>query len=152
YPPACGGIETHLHTLAQAQAALGADVRVLCVNHQGPAGKDVTFETFARTTTVNERAGPVRLTRFGRWASVARFDLCVGLPGALARLEADVLHLHVPNPTMLLPLSALRPRAALVIAYHSDVVRQQRLARIMRPFEERVFRRAGAVLAGSPAY
>jgi glycosyltransferase involved in cell wall biosynthesis len=155
YPPARGGIETHLYALAQAQATLGATVQVLCVNHQDHAGRDVTFEAFARTPTVREWDGPVRLTRVGRWASLARFDVCADLPRVLARLhglEADVLHLHVPNPTMLLPLALWRPRAALVITYHSDVVRQQRLARLLRPFENRVFRQARQILTSSPTY
>jgi rhamnosyl/mannosyltransferase len=155
YPPARGGIETHLQTLAQAQAALGADVQVLCVNHQDRAGRDVTFATFARTATVCEWDGPVRVTRVGRWASLARFDVCADLPrvlGQLRRRDVDVLHLHVPNPTMLLPLATLRPRIPLVISYHSDVVRQRRLAQLLRPFEAQVFRRAAAVIAGSPPY
>src|SRR5262245_61916432 len=37
YPPAAGGIETHVRTLARAQAGLGASVRVYCINHRrGP--------------------------------------------------------------------------------------------------------------------
>ena len=58
YPPAPGGIESHVRTLAQAQAELGLEVQVLCVNHEpGP--------------TAVERDGPVEVTRFGRPASVA---------------------------------------------------------------------------------
>jgi rhamnosyl/mannosyltransferase len=155
YPPARGGIETHLHALARAQAALGADVQVLCVNHQDHDGRDVTFETFGSTPTVRAWDGPVRLTRVGRWASLARFDVCGDLPRVLSRLqrlEADVLHLHVPNPTMLVPLAMLGTKLPLVITYHSDVVRQQRLARLLRPLEDWVFRQARLILVSSPTY
>src|SRR5208337_277382 len=34
YPPAPGGIETHVRTLAQAQASLGAEVAVFCFQHE----------------------------------------------------------------------------------------------------------------------
>ena len=43
YPPANGGMETHVRFLAQGQAELGADVTVLCVNHRDDAGSDVTW-------------------------------------------------------------------------------------------------------------
>jgi rhamnosyl/mannosyltransferase len=46
---------------------------------------------------------------------------------------------HVPPP--------------LVISHHSDIVRQRRVLRLMHePFERFVYRRAGAILASSPAY
>jgi glycosyltransferase involved in cell wall biosynthesis len=157
YPPASGGMESHLQTLARAQAALGAEVRVLCVNHRDHDGRDVTWQTFTSTPTVEDQDGNVQLTRVGRRATLARLELCVELPWLLSSLQrsgrADVLHLHVPNPTMLLPLAALpHQRIPLVITYHSDVVLQRRLAHLVRPFEHRVFRRAAAVLATSPAY
>ena len=38
YHPAPGGMETHVRTLAQAQAESGAEVRVVCVNHQDRRG------------------------------------------------------------------------------------------------------------------
>ena len=75
YPPASGGIETHTQTLARAQAALGADVRVVVVNHATPDGRDVTFDTFARTPDTTDADGPVRIYRAGKWGSLARFDL-----------------------------------------------------------------------------
>src|SRR5262249_35228733 len=91
YPPAPGGIETHVRTLAQAQAAQGAQVQVYCINHEpGP--------------TVIEDDGPVKVMRLRRAFSAAKFDVCPDLVRALSRVEADVLHVQVPNPTMLLGL------------------------------------------------
>lgn len=154
YPPACGGIETHLRTLAQAQAKLGARVRVVCVNHANSAGDDVTWRVFARTRHAEEQEGGVDVTRLGRWGSFARLEVCHALPRLLKRLQSscDLLHLHVPNPTMLLALAVVRPRVPWVITYHSDVVKQKLLGKLVRPFENVVFRRAGAVLVSSPTY
>jgi rhamnosyl/mannosyltransferase len=90
--------------------------------------------------------------RFGRAASVAKIDACPGLARALARVEADVLHLQVPNPTMILALLAARPRAPLVVAYQSDVVRQKLRAALFRPAERLAYRRARMVLSSSPDY
>jgi len=122
YPPAPGGIETHVRTLARAQAELGMEVTVLCVNHGGPS-------------TIEEQDGPVAVTRFGRIASVAKLDLCPGVARALAKAEADILHMHVPNPTMILALLAGRPAVPVIVTYHSDLIRQKILGAIFRPIE-----------------
>jgi rhamnosyl/mannosyltransferase len=126
YPPATGGIESHLQTLAHAQSALGAQVQVICVNHQDAQGADVTFQRWATTKTVVDWDGPVQITRVGRQASLARFDMCgklLPLLGKLLRQPLDILHLHAPNPTMLLALAATPTRCPIVITHHSDVVR-----------------------------
>src|SRR3954447_6051538 len=63
YAPSSGGIESHVRTLAHAQAELGARVQVFCINHQaGP--------------TTHEQDGPVAVERFGRAASAAKLDVC----------------------------------------------------------------------------
>jgi len=155
YPPATGGIETHVRTLARAQADLGARVQVLCVNHRDRGGRDVTWQAFARTATERESDGPVQVVRLGRRASLARLDLCLELPGLLAglhRSKVDVLHLHNPNPTMLLALAWARPAVPYVITHHSDVIKQRLLRWGYSPFEDLVYRRAARVLATSPAY
>src|SRR5262249_42878428 len=64
----------------------------------------------------------------------------------------DVLHLHTPNPTMLLALAALPHRAPLVITHHSDVVRQKLLRLAQWPAEALVYGRAARVLSDSPTY
>src|SRR5438874_4259619 len=79
YPPAPGGMEAHVQTLARAQAALGASVSVVCVNHEDRRGVNVTWEPFAATPTVRTRDETVRVTRLGRRASLARFEVCPGL-------------------------------------------------------------------------
>jgi rhamnosyl/mannosyltransferase len=155
YPPASGGMETHVRTLAQAQAEEGAEVRVLCVNHLDRRGRDVTWEALSASETVEDWDGPVRVNRLGKRASLVRFEFCLGLPGLLHRLQkagADVLHLHVPNPTMLLALAAVGSRLPLVVTYHSDVIRQKTLGLLLRPFEHLVFGKAAALFATSPAY
>jgi len=98
YPPAPGGIETHVQTLARAQAALGASVQVICVNHH-PNTNISKFES----------DGPIPLTRLGRSAYFAGLDFCPSLLSTLRSLRNfDILHLHTPNPTMILGLSAIR--------------------------------------------
>jgi rhamnosyl/mannosyltransferase len=139
YPPAPGGIETHVRTLARAQADLGAKVEVYCVNHKpGP--------------TAVEDDGPVRVTRVGRAASALKLDFCPELAGALRRVEADVLHMQVPNPTMILALLAARPRQPLVVTYQSDVINQKLRAALFRPLERLAYRRVRVILASSPNY
>jgi rhamnosyl/mannosyltransferase len=139
YPPAPGGIESHVRTLACAQAELGLGVRVLCVNHRpGP--------------TVIEQDGAVEVMRFGRAASAAKLDVCPDLRAALARVEADILHLHVPNPTMILALLGARVRTPIVVTYHSDLIRQRLRGALFRPLERLVYRRVRAILPTSPLY
>ena len=139
YPPAPGGIESHVHTLAHGQAALGMHVTVACINHQ--AG-----------STVVEQDGPVEVLRLKRVGAFAKFDVCPDLAQHLARLDADVLHVHVPNPTMLLGLLLARPRKPVVVTYHSDIVRQRVLGALFRPIERLAYRQVRAVMATSPLY
>jgi len=139
YPPASGGIETHLQTLAQAQARLGLDVEVLCINHKpGPS--------------VSEQDGPVAVTRFKPLVAVKKLEVSPSLIWTLRRLRADILHMQVPNPTMLLAMAIARPRIPLVITYQSDVVRQRVLGALFRPIERLVYRRVRQVLPTSPPY
>lgn len=139
YPPALGGIETHVHTLVHAQAALGVNVTVACINHEaGP--------------TAVEQDGPVEVLRLRRVGTLAKFDLCPDLGKHLARLDADLLHVHVPNPTMLLALIQARPRKPVVVTYHSDVIRQRVLGSLFRPIERLAYRQVRAVMTTSPLY
>ena len=155
YPPAPGGMESHIQTIARSQAALGVDVQVVCVNHADRHGREIVWSRHGANHTNVENDGGVRVTRVARSASMARLDLCPSLPRLLASIESkgvDVFHLHTPNPTMLLALCMLRPSTPIVITHHSDVVRQKILKYAMRPFELFVYQRAAGIQATSPFY
>lgn len=155
YPPSPGGIESHTRTLARAQAELGADVRVVVVNHATADGRDATFARFTPTPTAEEWDGPVRVTRVGRWANVAKLDVAPGLPAVLRKVlrdPPDVWHLHAPNVTMMLALLGLPRARPLVVTHHSDIVRQRVTKYAVRPLEATTYRRAARVLSDSPGY
>ncbi|WP_199328574.1 glycosyltransferase [Anabaena azotica] len=150
YPPDRGGIETHVQILAQTQAALGAKVHVVCVN-----GFDKEGNLSTKTKTVNEIDGDVNITRLGRLGSFARFDICPELPKKLYQLVKEpntLLHLHTPNPTMLIALTTLHKRVPLVITHHSDVIKQKVLKYGLRPFEHLIYSQSSRVLTTSFPY
>lgn len=155
YPPSPGGIEAHTQTLARAQASLGADVRVVVVNHATADGRDVTFDRFTPTPTVEEKDGPVHVIRVGRWANVAKLDVTHGLHAQLRQLlrdPPDVWHLHTPNVTMMLAVLTSPRIRPLVITHHSDIVRQRFLLHILRPVQHAAYRTANRILPTSPSY
>jgi glycosyltransferase involved in cell wall biosynthesis len=154
YPPASGGMESHVQTLARAQAALGARVEVLCINHSS-AAQGFSHEFQGRSPTHEEWDGAVRVIRVGRRASVLRMDVMPELPrelvSALAR-GVDVVHLHTPNPTLVLALDAVPWLPPVVITHHSDVIRQRVAGALFRPFEWMLYGRARRLIATSSAY
>lgn len=150
YPPVPGGIETHVQTLARAQADMGAEVSVLCVN-----GLNEKKSQSLRTKTINELDNNVQVTSLGRAFSFARFDICPDLPrkiNELANRPNTILHLHTPNPTMLAALMTLRKRTPLVITHHSDIIKQRVLKYAFRPIEHFVYSQASRILTTSSEY
>jgi glycosyltransferase involved in cell wall biosynthesis len=155
YPPSPGGIEEHTRTLARGQAAMGAEVRVLVVNHATADNRDATFDRFTPTPDAEEWDGDVRVIRVGRCANVAKLDIAPGLLGAIRRLsrrQPDVWHLHAPNITMMLALLASPRVRPLIITHHSDIIRQRLLKYAIRPLEAAAYRRATRILSTSPSY
>src|SRR5205809_607943 len=85
---------------------------------------------------------PDSVVRVGRNASVARLDICPDLPQVLRDVQhaqLDILHVHTPNPAMLLALTLLRRMPCLVITHHSDIIKQKLLRWALRPFERAIY-------------
>jgi glycosyltransferase involved in cell wall biosynthesis len=150
YPPVPGGIETHVQTLARAQAALGAKVHVICIN-----GTTKSIHGMTATDTIDEMDGDVKVTRMGRALTFARFDVCPQLPQYLAKTvkgKNALVHLHTPNPSMLMAMQGWNPEAPLVITHHSDIIKQRVLKYALRPFEHQVYRQASKILTTNAQY
>ncbi len=154
YHPFRGGIETHVRSIAQAQISAGADVSVACINHRDHLNRDVWSSRLAHTPSVDEKDGDVRIRRFGKFATLARFDFCRGIRNFLneASSKYDLLHLHVPNPVMCVALAATNPRIPVVVTYHSDIVKQRFIRKPFRLIEDRVLANVERIIVATQAY
>ncbi len=155
YPPAPGGIESHVQTLARGQAELGCQVSVLCVNHADRFGNDITHARLRKTVSTWDQDGAVHVERVGRWFGVSRLEVCPSLPWRIGQLtsKADIVHLHTPNPLMLAGwwLAGNR-KVPMVVTHHSDVIKQRLLRYAVAPFEAGVYSQAKRILTTSPEY
>lgn len=139
YYPYVGGIESHLYTLCQ-ELKDSVDLDVI-VSNTAPR-------------TVHDLHQGIRVTRcaaFGRYASTS---LSPGMAWELSRRSYDLVHVHLPHPVgALCYLASRKPRRhRLIVTYHSDVVRQQKLSLLYDPLVDRLLSRAERVIATSPNY
>jgi len=137
YPPHMGGIETHLQALC-GELRKSVDLRVM-----------VASENERR---VDETIDDVPVSRMPTPWTVASTPLCPGMVREIRAAHADIVHIHLPNPTAALAYLASGHRGSLVVTYHSDTVRQKVLGPLFAPFLHATLRRAAAIIATSPDY
>ncbi len=136
YPPHRGGMETHLADLCR-QIKDSVDLRVL-VAHSGKG-------------TFQEDVDGVPVTRLGTPLTILANPVTPGLVSHIKRAEADIIHLHWPNPLGLLAYLLSGTSAKLVITYHSDIVRQKITGALFEPILRRALAQA-AIIVTSPNY
>ena len=137
YHPVVGGIENHVRLLAEGQARAGHRVTVL-----------VTSPSFRGE---RQLLNGVEVIKAGRLVELASTPLSLRLGWELVRQRPDVAHVHAPYPPGELLQHLLGKSRATVLTYHSDVVRQVRLAKLYRPLMRRVLRSVDRILVSSPA-
>ncbi|HNR31177.1 MAG TPA: glycosyltransferase [Candidatus Hydrogenedentes bacterium] len=137
YPPIAGGMERHIGLMCRFQRQWAEVEALVC----------------SRTprTRVVERDG-TRVTEAGEWGRFQSAPISPTFPWHLRRMRADVVVIHVPNPTAELSWLLARPRGRLVVRYHSDVVRQARAMRVYRPVLMHFLRHAAVIIPTSQAY
>jgi len=64
----------------------------------------------------------------------------------------DIIHVHHPDPMSFLALFFVRPKAKLVIHWHSDIINQKYIYFFFTVLEKWVLRRADLILCTSPKY
>jgi rhamnosyl/mannosyltransferase len=72
--------------------------------------------------------------------------------GILHGVQADILHLHHPNPLADISYLFSKPQGRLVITYHSDIINKQWASRLLAPLLFRVLDLADVIVATSPQY
>jgi glycosyltransferase involved in cell wall biosynthesis len=137
YPPYRGGIESHLHALCR-ELIKSITVNVIVAN-----------ETHRLRESEIDGVRVKRLPRlFNLWAT----PICPTMVREIGRNDADIVHLHLPNPLAALAYLASGHKGRLVIAWHSDIVRQKTVAKMLRPLDDALLARASALIASSPNY
>ncbi len=151
YAPQRGGIERHLQDLCEWLVANGHESSALV--HQ-PAGQ---------WRSALETIEGVEVCRVGCIAAPLYTPLSPAMPWSLSKMigrtNAQVLHLHLPNPSCFWALLSPRARALpWVIHWHADVSeempdwRVRAAYRIYRWFERALLVRSVAIIATSRAY
>lgn len=141
YPPDHGGIEAVARDLSAGLVSRGLEVAVLCAAKHW------------RHSDERDALG-VRITRAASLGLLLSTSMAPGLVWQLwrRRAEAEVVHVHMPDPLAALAVLVARPKGRLVLHWHSDVVRQRIARHVYRPLERWLLRRADAVIATSQAY
>lgn len=148
FPPVPGGIERFLDELTLAQAAAGLQPAVLA--HDPAASAQHT-----------DRDRLVQRCR--SYGEVLFVPLCPGWPGMLSRVirewRPQLLHLHVPNPSVFWALlSPAARRIPWVVHWHADIPLDaaHRGLRLAYPayalLERALLARAARIIATSQAY
>lgn len=137
FPPLAAGITCYVHDVAGEAVRRGHDVEAHVAGVRSPAR-----EVLPNGVVVH------RHRELGRLLSM---PMSSGLVTGPRRSDADVIHVHMPNPIGELgPLLNVH-RAPLVASFHARLGRQQFLEPAYGQLRRRVLRRAAAVLVSSEA-
>jgi len=129
-----GGVETAARQICQGMTARGAVCDVLCFTKDGP---------------YDDAGLPYAVHRARTMAVLASTPLSLQYVRLLRQLAPryDVILVHMPNPMAALAMLLVRPRAAVGLYWHSDVIRQKKLLALYRPLEKWLARRADLIIA-----
>ncbi|HEY6394466.1 MAG TPA: glycosyltransferase, partial [Candidatus Binataceae bacterium] len=137
YSPHRGGIESHLQSLC-GQLARHLRVRVL-----------VWGDRIGREEIADDG---FRVTKLGNWINFAGAPLAPGIFTEMRRSDADLVHVHWPNPVAALAYMMFARDKPLIISWHSDIVRQKRLGRAFAPLLRKFLECSRAIIVSSSSY
>jgi glycosyltransferase involved in cell wall biosynthesis len=138
YPPALGGIETHLRLLSEDLIRSGCAVTVLTCNR------------CLRTDV--ERRGRLTIIRLASPGKLLSMNLGLSVFGWLQQLRPDLIHIHDPYPLGDIAWLATSSRIPTVVTWHSDIVRQKRLLKLFYPLQQRFLSQVERIIATSRDY
>jgi len=155
FSPFNGGLENYMRDAMVALARRGIASIALVHRHS------LSFRTIDETFAASEHK--FHVIRTGLWARLLYTPISPSFPWHLRRIikisRPDILHLHMPNPSVFWALALPSARhIPWVVHWHSDVItlaqgRWMRLIyKIYRPFEQAVLKRARAIVVTSLPY
>ncbi len=137
YPPHMGGIEIYLQSLVRHQAQ-HCWVKVIVANDG--------------IRTVRECMDGAELVRLSCMGSIKSMPICPALPWHVGRAQADIVHMHMPNPAAAFAYIASGCKIPLVLTHHSDTMGRAKVRRLSEPFVQEAMRRASRIVVSSKRY
>jgi rhamnosyl/mannosyltransferase len=134
YWPEKGGIETHLRALSSRLQEY-AEVEVIVAGGRSPAAK--------------ECIDGIQVERLATPLTLLGTPICPQLIARLRQTDADLVHIHLPNPWAVVAYLLSGCRCPLVVSYHSDIVRQSYIEPAFRPFLHQFLKRAALIICSS---
>lgn len=142
YPPNFGGIEMVAYDLSRILKKNGHDVHVICFN--------------SSNETITESYDGVDVTRIGYglklFSQAISLRYYTELKRVIKEFAPDVIHIHLPNPLIAAYLLCIAPKSEITIHWHSDIIKQRFLKKIVRPIERRILTQAKGIIATSQVY
>jgi rhamnosyl/mannosyltransferase len=138
YPPTRGGVEQWINEIVHAPVFRDAGIGFVVLTAAG------------ERELVDEMDDGVRVVRAPTVVRASTAPIVPSWSSWIRRLEPDVIHVHMPNPTGELALIGSRTSAPIVATYHADVVRRGPLPAAYDVFAKRFLRRARRITVSSP--
>jgi glycosyltransferase involved in cell wall biosynthesis len=139
-PDTLGGVERVIDQLGRGTPKRGLEVIVLSLsrNPEPPVVKMDGYAVHREAVDLEVASTPFSrgvLRRFGELAD-----------------WADIIHYHFPWPFMDVAHFVARISKPTVVTYHSDIIRQRKLAQVYRPLMNRFLGSVSRIVATSPNY
>lgn len=136
YPPVRGGMEQVVASLCQAtRHRFDNEVLAFSGSHR----------------TSQDLVDGIPVTRLRSISPARSTPIAPAMTRALRRSSADLIVLHEPNPWGVLSCAIARPRAPIVVYFHSEVVRPAlQYALFYHPMARAVYSRAARIVVASP--
>lgn len=137
YHPYRGGIEKVIKELSETALRQGHEVTVLCANE------------------INERqeemVSGVRVIRLPKWTSIFSQPVTPSVFWEMQSLidQADVVHLHTPNPLFELACLQFEFRCPFIVTYHCEVMKARALNNLYRPVAIKILEKADRILVAT---
>ena len=142
YPPFFGGVEKVNYDLVERLNNFkDCHVDELCFAHS--VGYQETFVTTR-----------YKVFRVPIWGIKCSTPLPKGIIRNFLRIrkDYDIIHVHVPNPIASIVALLAPKKTKVVVHWHSDIIKQKRLLKLFKPFQNIFLRRADAIIATSQKY
>jgi len=138
YHPWVGGVETIVKQLADGFASHQNQIEVLVCTAKGKGGVELE--------------GGIKIVRASSWGIFKSMPMSFSFFRLFKKMsaETDWIGLHHPFPLSFLAYFIFRPKAKLIIHYHSDIVRQKFFGFLLKPIIFWVLKRAQHIVVSNP--